>query len=436
MFTRTFRALRVRNYRLFWFGQLVSQTGTWMQTVGQAWLVLQISDSPLALGAVTMLQFLPILLFTLFGGVLADRLPKRRVLIVTQSLAGSVALAMGLLVSAGLIQIWQVYLLAFSFGAITALDNPTRQAFVVEMVGREDLPNAVALNSSLFNGARTVGPALAGLVIAFIRVEGCFYLNVASYLAALTALLLMWPAEFFSVPRLRGAASLFGRLAEGLRYSRRTPAVLAIMLLVGFIGTFGYNFSVVLPLLGRYVLRTDGVGFGLLNSSLGAGSLLAALGLAYLGRARRPVVFAGATAFSLLLALVGLSPWLPLTLVLLLALGMAGIVFSATAQTLLQLLAPDDLRGRVSSLYFLLFAGSTPIGAFCIGTLAERWTIQGAVLAAASLCLLGVGLGLLYDRRHGQMQIGAQAAGRPLPSATTQGITGDKGVSGGGVRPS
>ncbi|HEY8489676.1 MAG TPA: MFS transporter [Dehalococcoidia bacterium] len=394
---RTFAALRVRNFRLFWCGQLLSLSGTWMQTVGQAWLVLDLTGSPLALGTVTMLQFLPILLFALIAGVFADRVPKRRFLLLTQSAAMLQALSLALLVATGTVQLWHVYVLAFLLGLTNAFDNPTRQAFVPEMVGRELVPNAVALNSSLFNSARIVGPAVGGVTIATVGIAGTFFLNAASFLPVLAALLLMRPAELYPAPPARDARVL-AQLREGLGYAFRTPAVLLIVLLMGVLGTFGYNFNVALALLARYTLHAESVGFGFMTSAMGLGSLASAVALAYSGRATERRLLAGAAAFSVLLVLVGLSRWYPLTLLLLVCLGYASITFTATANSRLQMAAPDHLRGRVMSLYFLLFAGSTPIGSELLGFTAHALGVSAAIVIFGSVCAAGVGLALLYRR--------------------------------------
>ena len=392
---RTFQSLRNYNFRLFWFGQLMSLIGTWMQTVGQAWLVLELTQSPLALGTVTALQFLPVLVLTLFAGVIVDRLPKRRLLLVTQSAALVQALALALLVSSGLVQLWHVYLLAALLGLVNAFDNPTRQAFIIEMVGREDLVNAVALNSTLFNGARVVGPALGGIVIASVGLAVCFYVNALSFLAMLAGLLLMREGLLRAPPR-RPAGRVLSQLVEGISYAVRTPAVLLIVILMGTLGTFGYNFTVVLPLLARNVLGVGAEGFGALTSAMGAGSLAAALVLATLRRTSRRTLFLGAASFTLLLAVLAGSRWYAVSLVVMVLLGIAGLAFTATANALLQLSVPDVLRGRILSLYTLLFLGSTPIGGLVTGFLADRWGIQMALGLESLVCAVGVIGGLSY----------------------------------------
>ena len=403
---RTFSSLAIYNYRIYWLGQLVSLSGTWMQATAQAWLVLKLTNSPTALGTVTMLQFLPVTLLTLFGGVLADRLPKRTVIVCTQSVAAVQALLLAGLVLSGRVQVWHIYLLALVLGMVNAFDNPTRQAFVVEMVGEEHLQNAIALNSSLFNSARVIGPALGGIVISAIGLGQAFLVNGLSFLPVIGGLLLMRPQEFHtrSQPQ-RG--NVFGQLAEGLRYAVGTPEVLLVLIAVGVLGTFGYNFTTILPLIARYVLHSGALGLGVLTSAIGVGSLAAALGVASAGRTSLAVLLAAAALFSLMLVLVGLSTWLPLTLGLLIVLGVTSIVFSASANTRLQLAAPARLRGRVMSLYFLLFAGTTPIGGMAVGLLAARLGVQATVVLMGLICLAGVAGVATLARYRGAQPVAA-----------------------------
>jgi MFS family permease len=394
-FSAAFRSLRTHNYRLFFFGQMISLTGTWMQTIAQAWLVLDITRSPLALGTVTMLQFLPVSLLVLFGGVLADKVPKRRLLVLTQTAAMAQAFALAFLTWSDLIALWHIYALAAMLGLTTALDNPTRQAFVAEMVEPDDVANAVALNSSLFNAARLIGPAVGGVVIALLGVAAAFFINGVSFIAVIIGLLLMKSHLLRPAPR-GGEGRVLEQLVEGLRYSLRTPAVLFIMILMAAIGTFGYNFTVVLPLLAKNVLHVGSIGFGTMISATGIGSLVAALALATMGKASRQTLVIGAVAYAILLAAVGASQWYALTLALLAALGVAGIAFTTTANSSLQLTTPGHLRGRVMSLYMLLFLGSTPIGAELTGLMAEHIGVQVTVGIEAAICAVGIGAGLVY----------------------------------------
>lgn len=394
-----FRALHVRNYRLFWWGQLISLTGSWMQTTAQSWLVLQLTNSPFALGLVTTLQFLPIMLLSLFGGVLIDRLPKQRVILTTQILALLQAAIFGTLVASGTIQLWHVFVLAALQGTINAFDNPARQAFVPELVGREYLVNAVALNSMLFNSARVVGPAVAGLLIARFGIAPTIFLNAASFVAVIVGLLMMDTGIMVMSTKKRSREPVRQQVVDGLRYVWTTPQVLLIMLVVGAIGTFGYNFSVVLPLLAGFVIKTGAAGFGGLSAFLGIGSLLAAITTAYAKQVTPRRLLIGAGAFSVLLGAVAFSTHFVLAAVLLVALGFAGITFTTTANTLLQLTVPNELRGRVMSLYILLFAGSTPIGGFLTGSLSSVIGVSWTLFVCAVLCLAGVLGALVYQHR-------------------------------------
>ncbi len=396
----TFRALRNRNYRLFYFGQSISLSGTWMQTIAQAWLVLQITNSKVALGTVTMLQFLPITIFVLFAGVIADRVPKRNFIVGTQTLAMLQAFALAALVWSGHVQLWHMYVLATVLGLANAFEQPTRQAFVVEMVGKDDLMNAVALNSGLFNAARLMGPAIGGVVIATVGVKSAFLLNGLSFLPVIAGLLMMRTSELYGRAQTRGRVSPIAELREGLHYAFRTPSALLIVILVAIIGAFGYNFTVMLPLVDKYVLHRGSVGLGFLTAAVGFGALISALSLASRKSVTKYTLFVGGTAFSLLLGAVALSQWYYLTLLFLLMLGAANTAFAATANTSLQLATPDRLRGRVMALYMLLFAGSTPIGGYLTGYMAQRLGVSTAVGIEAALCLFGVAAGLLYYLSH------------------------------------
>ena len=409
-------AFQHRNYRLFFGGQLVSLIGTWAQSIGQGWLVLELTNSPLALGAVSALQFTPSLLFGLWAGVLADRFPKRRILLCTQSAAMLLAVVLGLLTSLHLVALWHVLVLATLLGLVNALDMPTRQAFVGEMVGKEHLASAIALNASLFNAARVVGPAIAGLLIGWLGVTPLFWLNAASFSAVLVALSRMDVAP--PARRVRHGG-MNAELLEGLRYVRRTPVILLIMVMIGVVGTFGMNYQVLIPLFARAVLHRGASGYGFLMSALGFGSLLAALTLALAGR--RPGlgrVVAAAFGFSLLQLAVAASHTYALTLALLVAVGYCGVLFMATANTIVQTTSPPELRGRVMSLYITLFAGSTPIGSLAIGALAHLYGAPPAMAIGAGISALGAlyGLRCWWQLAHPAPLSGPSGASRrPLP---------------------
>lgn len=395
---RTLRSLEHRNFRLFWTGQLVSLVGTWMADIALAWLVLDLTDSPVMLGVAMTLRFGPTLFLSLLGGVLADRLPKIRIIMATQSVQMLQALTLATLTSTGLITITLVYILALVRGAAEAIDIPTRQSFVFELVGPADIQNAVALNSSLFNAARIVGPAIGGVLVATVGVAVCFWLNAVSFVPVLIALALMRPADMHPVTRPAKGRVLL-QLGEGFRYAVSTPDVALILGMVAVIGAFDYNFTVMLPLLARYAFDSGPVGLGALTAAVGVGSLLAAVFVASGGRPTRRMVLLGSGGFSFALLLLGLAPGQPAALVLLVIVGFFGILFHTTANSRLQLIVPGELRGRVLSMYALLFIGTTPFGSLLVGALAERQGIRVAIVELAVVCLFGAGVALLAARR-------------------------------------
>jgi MFS family permease len=429
--SRAFSALRHRNFRLFWFGQLVSLIGTWMQSIGQAWLVLVLShNNALELGIVGALQFLPVLVFSLFGGVIADRWPKRRLLLVTQSSAMVLALILFTLTATHVVQIWHIFILATLLGTVNAVDMPTRQAFVVEMVGRDDVMNAVALNSSLFNTARIVGPAIGGVLIAWLGVSLLFLLNGLSFIAVIIGLAMIHTDELHTVirpQRARGLRASFTQLGEGLSYVRQSAVVLTVIILLAGIGTFALNFNVVLPLFAADVLRVGAPGFGVMSAVLGAGSLVAALVIAATGhKPRMSVLLVSGAMLAVFEIGFALSPWYPLSLLLLAGCGFATISFSATANTALQTASPDHLRGRVMSLYIVFFAGTTPIGNLLTGGVASAWSPALAVVADATIAALVVlfcvskrQVAILppAERVEGMAQLEARPFSQPTPAA-------------------
>lgn len=418
LLARQFSSLSIFNYRAYFIGQLISVIGTWMQTTAQAWLVLELTSSPFALGLVTMLQFLPITVFTLFGGVLADRLPKRKMLMITQSLALLQASLMGLLVITGVIELWHIYVLALMLGTINALDGPVRQAFVVELVGRDQLTNAVALNSSIFNMARIIGPAVAGMAIAIVGMSMAFFLNAVSFIGVLYAYSIMDSSSFYAVAAKRATGNVLTQVAEGIRYSIKTPAVLFLFILLAFIGTFGYNFSIIIPLVAKFVLNVDAERFGLLFSAMGVGSLISALAIAARGKVSNRVLLGATAVFIVLFAAVAVSSSFWLTAALLMALGAVGVAFSTTINTSLQLIVPDELRGRVMSIFFLLFAGTTPLGGWLTGTFGEMIGVRLTLVIEAGVCGLGLCAALMYRWLHssafGEATLRAPAEGSPL----------------------
>ena len=362
----TLRSLSVRNYRLFAAGQLVSLMGTWMQLTAQDWLVLQLGGGGLALGGVLALQFLPVLLFGLYAGVLADRYDKRRVLLATQTSAGLVALTLAILTATGVVTLPLVYVLAGLLGVVQAFDTPTRQAFIVEMVGRDDLPNAVALNSVTFNSARIAGPALAGVLIGVVGSAAVFGANAASYLAVLAALLAMHREELRPArPVLRAR----GQLREGLRYVVSRRELLLPIVLVGFVGALGLNFPVTLALAARYEFGGSAATYGTLVATLALGSLIGAVLAARRARPTMRLLVGAAFAFGLLEATTGVMPTLGSFAVLLVPTGAAILTFTTAANASVQMAAGEQMRGRVMALYILVFLGTTPLGAPLIGWL-------------------------------------------------------------------
>ena len=389
---RTFIALRHRNYRLFFFGQMISLIGTWMQTTAQAWLVLELTHSAWLLGLVGALQFLPVMVLSLFGGVLADRLPKRTALLFTQSFALVQATVMWILVATGTVQIWHIMILAALLGLTNSLDMPTRQAFVVEMVGREDLPNGVALNSSIFNMARVLGPGLGGLMIAWLGVAPLFLLNAISFIAVIIGLFMIDQKQLFALPtgRSEGARpSTFQSLREGLSYVWHVPSVLLVIVLIGVISLFGINFNVMLPLFATTVLHSGAAGFGFISSAFGLGSLFSALWIAWTNH--KPSIrymLVAALVFCVLEVSFALSQAYVLSLVLIASVGFAQIALSATANTTLQTVAPNHLRGRVMSVYMMVFAGSVPLGNIFAGGLAHLYGAPISLLVGGGLSLI------------------------------------------------
>jgi MFS family permease len=395
-----FRSLRVRNYRLYASGQLVSLTGTWMQRVAQDWLVLQLTNSGTALGIVTALQFGPALLLGLWGGVLADRGNKRKLLLITQSGLAVVALALGILDLTGVVQYWHVLVLAALLGLFAAIDTPIRQSFVVEMVGQDDLTNAVGINSTIFNTGRILGPAVAGILITAVGTGWAFVGNAASSLAVLAGLAAMRPAELFPA---RPLARAKGQLREGLRYVRGRSDLVLTMVLIFVIGTFGLNFQITCALMAKQVFDRGASGYGLLSTALAVGAFCGAIFATR--RTKRPTMLfllGAALVFSVFEILTGLMPTFALTAVALIPAGMAMLTITTGANSHVQLGVAPQMRGRVMALYLVCFMGGTPLGAPIIGWLAEtfgpRWGLVGGGLICV-LCVLA--MGALMARRRG-----------------------------------
>ncbi len=397
-FPPSLRALNHRDYRLFFSGQLISLVGTWMQRVAQSWLVLELTDSPFKLGLVSALQSAPMLCLAFVAGAIADRLPKRRVLIGTQAALMIQALALAVLVWSGYAQYWHVAVLATCYGLANTLDMPTRQSFVVEMASKEDLPNAIALNSTMVSGARMVGPAVAGFLVDRYGVASAFGLNGLSFVAVILALAAM-QAE--GLPDAGQGATVGQDIVDGLSYAARTPLVALTLGLLSIVGLFVINHNVLVPLLARDVLHEGAHGFGLLMAAVGVGAIVGALAVATRGKGRPPLLVllgtaAAASGLTVLLAAVRnfWAAMLILTLV-----GISQIVFLASCNTMLQLVVPDHMRGRIMSLYAFVWVGVTPLGSLFVGTIADWYGVAAAYAAGGGVALvLILGLGLLARR--------------------------------------
>lgn len=383
-----FRALRHPDYRLFWTGQTISQLGGWMQNVGQAWLVLQLTDSPFQLGLICTLQYAPHILMSIPAGALVDRVPKRGLIMATNLAVAAFATILGLLVHSGDVQYWHVALLALLTGMGSALEIPARQSYQIQLVGKGDLMNAVALNSASFNLARIAGPALAGVLIARFGVEPTFFLNALSFLAVVVALLIV------RVPGLPSGQhqSVLHEMREGLDYARSTPQVMIPLRLLTVISLFVINHSVLVPLLARNVLHQGPEGLGYLFASLGVGALLGCLLVASENRARPAIgaVITAAALLSVLCASLAPAHSLGLSMALLFLVGMVQIRFTVGCNSILQVVTPDALRGRVLSLYSMAFVGATPIGSLIAGALAQVWGVPTAYLVGGLGGLLAV----------------------------------------------
>ncbi|MSR64465.1 MAG: MFS transporter [Verrucomicrobiae bacterium] len=380
-----FRALRHSNFRLFYAGQGVSLIGTWMQQIAQSWLVYDLTHSPFWLGMIGFIGALPILMFSLFGGVVADRFPKRRLVLGFQSVLMVLALILGLLTGYHVVQVWHVAVIAFLSGLVNAFEMPARQSFIVDMVGKEDLGNAIALNSALFNSARLIGPAIAGILIATVGTSTCFFVNSASFLAVIISLLVMKVPHAAS-PRKH--ASVLQSTIEGLRYARHTPAVFALLILVSIITIFGWSYSVLMPIFADQILHGGPRGLGILVSFNGVGALTAALTLAAVTDKVRPrrMAFTGIGVFCIGVTALALSEifWLSAAMMVLVGFGL--VTFFATSNTSLQRRVSDHMRGRIMGIYSFSFAGLFPIGSLMSGFLAHKVSAPFAVIFGACMC--------------------------------------------------
>lgn len=400
----TGRALSVRNFRVYFFGSLVSVSGPWMQATGQAWLVLRLTNDPLALATVASLQFLPIMLLSLIGGAVADRFPRRPLLLLTQLLGAVQAIVIGLAVMTGHITIAEIYALATLLGIVNALDAPLRQAFVGELVHIEQLPNAIALSVMAQNLGRIVGPALGGIAIAAFGVSAAFFLNALTFSGLIAALLAIRTGELqpIALPAKQG---VLVQVREGLGYAIRTPPIFVLLIATAFIGMFGQNFTTMVPLVARYLVHATAAEFGLLNSCLGTGSLLGALWLTLRGPPTLRRVLVSGFAFGVILVAIACVTDLWLSSVLFLLVGLAAVNFSASVNTALQVQAPPEMRGRFASMVNLLIVGSSPIGAMLTGAIATGGSVAMAIGFNGLMCVVGIGLTLAYHFRVRQRSL-------------------------------
>jgi MFS family permease len=394
---RSFTSLSVPNYRRYFAGQLVSLSGNWMQIVAEMWLILSLTGNGVAVGITSALQFLPFLLFGAFGGLLADRFPKRSLLIVTQTLMALPALTLWAITVAGTVEPWMVWALVFARGSVNAVDNPTRQSFAIEMVGADRVVNAVSLNNALVHSARIVGPAAAGLVIATLGVGPCFLVNALSFGAMIVALRSMAPGELRPAPvATRGP----GAVRAALGYVVRTPALAIPLAMMALVGTLGYNFQVILPLLARFTFGGGAATYTALAVAMGAGSVAGALAAGARGRVGPGLLVAAAFGFGAIALVAAVAPSVPLEIAALVPLGAASVTFAAGVNSSLQLEADPPMRGRVMALYSMVFLGSTPIGGPIAGWLSQTIDPRAALVMTGAAALLAA--------------VGARAAFRSL----------------------
>jgi len=388
-----FPALRHRNFRLFWFGQCISLIGTWMQNIGQAWLVLEMTNSALKLSIVTMVQFLPVTLFSLWAGTIADRFPKRRILIYTQSAFAVLAAVLATLTWTGTVEYWHILILAALLGMVNTLDVPTRQSFVIELVGKEDLPNAIALNSTIFNLGRILGPAVAGFLIGLIGIAPCFYLNAVSFLAIVGNLLMI------KLPAMEITRAKFGMFKtviidtrEGLKYIGKNKSIREPLILLAFISTFVMNFNIVVPVLAQQELNQNAAGYGLMMTSMGLGSFLASLTLvARCRQAPKPRYLIGAAFLtSAFLILLALGKNYNIACITMLFIGFNSVAFTTQSNTTVQLHSSDEMRGRVMSVFMLVYGGMIPIGSFFTGHVTELLGIRGCIIVSGIIGVIAV----------------------------------------------
>ncbi len=393
----TFSSLKVPNYRLYFSGQLISLIGTWMQTTAQAWLVLTLTNSPTTLGLVVALQTIPVMLLGPYGGVIADRVDKRRLMVVLQSMMGLQALVLGLLSVFGIVRLWEICVLAVVLGLNNTFEMPARQAFVREMVGKDELRNAITLNSVTANAARAVGPAIAGVLIATAGVGWCFLANAASFVAVVVSLIVMDRAALApSRPERRAR----GQLREGLAYAKRTTEIAVPLVMMAVVGTLAYEFQVTLPVLARGTFHGGSEAFGFMTAAMGVGAVVGGLVTAARGRTGlRPMLIACA-GFGLAMLLCALSPALPIAYLALLLVGWGSVSFIAIGNSTIQLSSAPNMRGRAIALWQVAFQGTTPIGGPFIGWIIAATGARSGLMVGALSCGVAIAAGAAIGRRR------------------------------------
>ena len=395
---RTFASLAIPNYRRYVAGQGISLVGTWMQTIAQGWLVYSLTGSGTAIGLLVALQMLPVLVLAPYGGLVADRVDKRRLMVAVQGAMAVLALALGILTASGTVRLWHVFVLAGCLGIATAFDNPTRQAFVTELVGPEDLRNAVSLNSVLVNAARAIGPAIAGVLIATVGVSACFLINASSYLAVIASLLLLDRAALrpsTPAPRERG------QVRAGIAYASRTPELAVPLAMMALIGSLAYEFQVVLPVVARETFGGGPEVYGVMTGAMGVGAVIGGLVAATTGRVGTRAVIGAGFALGIAILLAALAPTLPAELGALVIVGAASVTFLASGNSTLQLASLPEMRGRVMSLWAVAFLGSTPIGGPIAGFVSEHAGGRAGLLLGSVACFAAATLGALMLSRGG-----------------------------------
>jgi len=403
----TFASLRNPNYRTFFTGQAVSLIGTWMQSIAQSWLVLELTGSGTALGLVVALQTLPILLLGPYGGVVADRLDKRRLMMGLQSMMGVLALVLGTLTITGEVRLWHVYVLALLLGLNNCFENPARQSFVLEMVGPKDLRNAVSLNSVLVNSARAVGPAIAGIIIATGGLGVCFLLNALSFIAVVTSL---WRLDVSRLQPSVPTGRARGQLREGFVYVRRTPVLAIPLLMMGLVGCLAYEFQVVLPVLADRTFHGDARTYGFMTGAMGVGAVIGGLYVAARGTTGLRSLVRSTAIFGVVIAGAALAPNFALELVAMALVGAASVAVLSMGNSILQLEAAPHMRGRVMALWAVAFLGSTPIGGPIAGAVSEQFGGRAGLLLGAAACLVAAALGAVAAQRLGNRTLRERAS--------------------------